>query len=116
MKTTVSILLALGAAFAMTTVTAGETGSCCAAKTAALSPRAQINQTSVVCGTAAGEAARADLGTGARAKAFGGGTANLAGTATKDVGPVPGRDLGVAAKEKASGTIASPVTQIAPLK
>ncbi len=117
MKTTLSILLALGGAFAVPNISAHETDSCCASKTQALlSPRAQMNQT-VVAGKPDADLARTQLGSGARAKAFGGNTASIAGNAAKDADHLRGRySLGVAAKEKATGTTAESAIQIAPLK
>jgi hypothetical protein len=115
MKTTIALLFALGTTLAATNAMAGDTASCCADKATALSPRAQANQTVVVSGKADGDFARADLGTGARSKAFGGNTLNS--TSGKDTDAVRGRyGLGVAAKEKATGNTGSADIQIAPLK
>ena len=117
MKTSLSILLALGGAIAVPNISAHETASCCTSKTQALlSPRAQMNQT-VIAGKPDADLARTQLGAGARSKAFGGSTASLAGSAVKDVDHLRGRyNLGVAAKEKATGTTSESAIQIAPLK
>lgn len=116
MKTTI-YLLALGAAFAISSnVRAGE-DSCCAGKAAALSPRAQLNQTAVVCGKSEAGISRADLGTGARAKA--GGLRSVASASTKsgDVVVRANNDLGFGARLKATSETGSPApVQVAPLK
>ena len=117
MKTTIALLIVLGTAFTVGNTIAGDTASCCTAKTAALSPRAQANQTVVVAGNTDGDVVRTDLGTGARSKAFGGHTSNFARTSAKDVDLIRGRNnLGVAAREKATGATGSRTFQIAPLK
>ena len=116
MKTTIALLIALTSTLTATNVRAGDTASCCKNSAAALSPRAQANQTVVVAGKGDTEIARADLGTGARTKAFGGHAAIVAGTAAKDVDLVHDRSLGVAAKAKATGNTGSATLELAPLK
>lgn len=116
MKTTIALLIALGSAFAATNVTAGETASCCKDTRASLSPRAQANQTLTVEGKSDPNFTHADLGTGARAKASGGHTLNIAGTSAKDVDLARDRSLGVAAKAKATGNTGSAAIEITPLK
>ena len=114
---TLYALLTLGAAFTINSAIAGESGSCCSATTAALSPRASASQTYIVAGKTDADFARADLGTGARAKASGGRTANFAGTVAKDVDLVRGsNNLGVAARAKATGNTGTAMIEIAPLK
>lgn len=113
----ISILTILGISFTLANVSAGETHSCCKGSTAALSPRAQASQPAVVAGASAGETARAELGTAARAKASGGAGATVAATPAKDVNLAHRHnDLGAAAKAKSTGNTGSPAIQIAPLK
>ena len=116
MKTTIALLTALAGFATLTNVKAGDTASCCADKAAALSPRAQANQTVVVSGKADADFVRADLGFGARSKASGGYSGNLATAGAKDVDLTRDRSLGAAAKAKATGTSGSATIQIAPLK
>ena len=117
MKNTITVLLGVGALLAITNVRAGDTASCCADKSAALSPRAQANQTQVVSGSTENLLAARELGTGALAKASGEHSSRTA-AAQKDPDLV-GRhnSLGFAAKAKSSGTTASgSAIQVAPLK
>lgn len=115
MKTTIALLFAFGTTLAASNVTAGDKGSCCADERIALSPRAQANQAIVASGKADADLTRANLGTGARSKAFGGNT--LSSAPGKDTDSVRARyGLGVAAKEKATGNTGSAEIQVAPLK
>ncbi len=112
MKTNLALFIALGTAFFAANVNAGE-DSCC--KTAAaLSPRAQANQT-MIAGKGDADLARADLGTGARAKASGG-HSYATGRSGKDINLTSDRALGVAARAKATGNTGSATIELAPLK
>jgi hypothetical protein len=116
MKTTIALLIALGSMVTVTNALAGDKASCCNDTTVALSPRATANQTVVVSGKEDTALTRADLGTGARAKATGAHTANLAAGSARDVDLLRGRELGAAAKAKATGNTGSATIEMAPLK
>src|ERR1051325_9724447 len=113
MKITIALLMALGGLFTLTNTLAGDKASCCSDSTAALSPRAAANQTIIASGKEETTLARAALGAGARAKASAAHTAISAGGSTRDVDVLRGRELGVAAKAKASGNTGSATIQIA---